>query len=129
MLIRAIQSMYFKKELKTLLKIGVFQPNLFHILDEEGLILVRGRLNKSKTPTYDTQNPIILPNLDGEAVQSLIRHYHLFSILLIRSERSTLYLETLLKKEKWQTATPHLEIGDLVVVKKTIIPCRRLKMV
>ena len=38
-----------------------------------------------------------------------------------------MYLETLLKKEKWQTATPPLEIGNLVVVKKTIIPCTRLK--
>ena len=37
---------------------------------------VGGRLGKSKTLTYDTRHPIILPNSDCEVVQSLIRHYH-----------------------------------------------------
>ena len=91
LLIRAIQSMYFDQEIKTLLKIGVFEPDSFKewkhkgsklislspfLNEEDGLMRVGGRLGKSKTLTYDTRHPIILPNSDCEVVQSLIRHYH-----------------------------------------------------
>ena len=90
LLLRAIQSLHFDKEITTLLKLGVFEANCYEelksksskllnlspFLDEEGLMRVGGRLGKSKSLPYDTRHPIIMPNSDTEPVQSLIRHYH-----------------------------------------------------
>ena len=90
LLIRAIQSRYFHKEIKTLLRLGVSEPNSIHelkekssgllslspFLDEKGIMRVGGRLGKSKTIPYDHKYPIIMPDSDAEETQSLVRHYH-----------------------------------------------------
>ena len=90
LLIRAIQSQYFEKEITTLLKLGVFEPNSYEelksresklialspFIDEDGILRVGGRLGKSKTLPYESKHPIILPKSDSEIIQSLIRHIH-----------------------------------------------------
>ena len=90
LLLRAIQTLHFDKEITTLLKLGVFEANCYEelksksskllnlspFLDEDGLMRVGGRLGKSKSLPYDTRHPIIMPNSDTEVIQSLIRHCH-----------------------------------------------------
>ena len=90
LLIRAIQAKCFHKEVSTLLRLGVSEPNSIHelkekstgllslspFLDEDGIMRVGGRLGKSKTIPYDHKHPIIMPSPDEEVTQALIRHYH-----------------------------------------------------
>ena len=88
LLIRAIQAKCFHKEVSTLLRLGVSEPNSIHelkekstgllslspFLDEDGIMRVGGRLGKSKTIPYDHKHPIIMPSPDEEVTQALIRH-------------------------------------------------------
>ena len=90
LIIKAIQAMHFHKEIITLLKLGVFTENCYEglknrdsklialspFIDETGIMRVGGRLGNSKTLPYESRHPIILPKLDTEAIQSLIRHHH-----------------------------------------------------
>ena len=90
LLISAIQSIHFEKEILALLKNGVFQPNaikelnvkgssLTHLspfIDERNVMRVGGRCRKAESIPYDTRFPKIMPNHRDERTQSLIRHYH-----------------------------------------------------
>ena len=91
LVIKAIQSLHFYKELATLYLLGVFEPNSFKelknknsklvplspFIDEEGIMRVGGRLGNSTTLPFNTKHPVILPNADTEIIQSLIRKTHL----------------------------------------------------
>ena len=89
LLIRAIQAKFFNKEIKTLLKLEVFEPNWIHelkekasknlslspFIDDKSIMRVEGRFGKSKTIPYVHEYPK-MPNSDAEKTQSLVRCYH-----------------------------------------------------
>ena len=90
LLIRAIQSNSFQKEITSLIKLDIFSPNAYNelkdkksklislspFIDNQGIMRAGGRLEKSKTLPFDTKFPIILPRADNENVSTLIRHVH-----------------------------------------------------
>ena len=90
LLISAIQSVHFEKEIVALLKNGVFEPNairelnvkgssLTHLspfLDENNVMRVGGRCRKAEFLSFDVRFPKIIPNYRDERTQSLIRHIH-----------------------------------------------------
>ena len=90
LLVAAIQSQHFEKEILKLLKLGVATPNamkelrsknsrltsLSPFLDKDNLIRAGGRIEKAKVYSYDMRNPMVLPDSKDENVRALIREYH-----------------------------------------------------
>ena len=90
LLIAALQSECFEKEILKLVKFGIFSPNaisdlkmkdsklnsLSPFIDEHNLLRAGGRAGKADFLPFDTKYPIILPNSSNEVVRSLIRFYH-----------------------------------------------------
>ena len=89
-LVRAIQTVEFEKEILSLAKLGIYSPNsindmkiknsklakLSPFLDKSNVMRAGGRIAKAEYLPYNQRFPIILPNSSHEIVQSLIRHYH-----------------------------------------------------
>ena len=90
LLVKAIQSVHFEKEVTTLLKLGVFAPNsmkelksktsrlanLSPFLDEHNIMRAAGRHAKADHLPRDFKFSIIMPNANDENIQALIRHTH-----------------------------------------------------
>ena len=90
LLVSAIQSISFEKELLSLIKHGVFSPNalsemkvknsplttLSPYIDQENVMRSSSRIRKAEFMTHDSRFPIILPNHKNEFVCSLIRYHH-----------------------------------------------------
>ena len=90
LLVAAIQSQHFEKEILKLLKLGVATPNamkelrsknsrltnLSPFLDKDNLIRAGGRIEKAKAYSYDMRNPMVLPDSKDENVRALIREHH-----------------------------------------------------
>ena len=90
LLVNAIQSIAFEKEMAQLVKLGVFSENslnelnlknsklstLSPFIDERNVMRAGGRIAKADFLPYDTRFPIILPNHHTPEVRSLIRYYH-----------------------------------------------------
>ena len=90
LLINAIQSISFEKEMVQLAKLGIFSEKalgelklknskvttLSPFLDSSNVMRAGGRIAKAEFLPYDTRFPIILPNHNTPEIRSLIRHYH-----------------------------------------------------
>ena len=90
LLINAIQSVAFEKEMSQLVKLGIFSENaigelklkntklstLSPFIDCKGVMRVGGRIAKADFLPYDSRFPIILPNHNTAEIRSLIRFYH-----------------------------------------------------
>ena len=90
LLVSAIQSVHYSKEMVSLLKLGILSPNavnemkvknsplatLSPYIDQNNVMRSGGRIGKAEYLPYETRFPIILPNHKNENVRALIRHYH-----------------------------------------------------
>ena len=90
LLIRAIQSVHFGPEIRTLTRLNVFTPNaltelrtkvskitnLSPFIDDKDVVRAGSRYAKADHLAYDTKFPIILPGFADQNVRSLIRHIH-----------------------------------------------------
>ena len=90
LLVKALQSCHFEKEIVTSMKLGIFTPTSYNelknkksklialspFLDSEGILRVGGRLGKASTLPYDYRHPIIIPDVTNELTKALVNHYH-----------------------------------------------------
>ena len=90
LLINAIQSIAFEKEMIQLAKMGIFSENalgelklknckvatLSPFINKFNVMRAGGRIAKAEFLPYDSRFPIILPNHNTPEIRSLIRHYH-----------------------------------------------------
>ena len=90
LIISAIQSSHFQKEIETLVKLGIFTPNamkelrtnnskiksLSPFLDSNNILRAGGRYGKADYLSFNMRYPIILPGSKDESIKSLIVHYH-----------------------------------------------------
>ena len=106
LLVSAIQSQHFEKEIVSLVTHGVFTPNaiselkvknspltfLSPFIDEHNVMRASGRCRKAEYLPYDSRFPIILPNYKNENTRSLIMHYHTKTMLMHMPQNETHHL-------------------------------------
>ena len=107
LLVSAIQSLHFEKELVSLVKHAVYSPNaikelkvksssltfLSPFIDTANVMRSGTRCRKAENVPYESRFPIILPNYRDENVRSLIRYYHLKNMHTTISETHYLLKE------------------------------------
>ena len=132
-LVRAIQSEYFSKEISSLMKWGVFGPNSLHelkrttsklskwnpFLDKFEVVRAGGRYSKAKMLPYDLKFPMILPSAQqDENVRALIRQVHVDNLHC--SQIQTYHL----------TRQRFFILGGLTSIKRVLhccLPCQKVQ--
>ena len=88
LLVSAIQSVHFEREIIQLLKLGILTPNtmkevrnsrissLSPFIDPHNVLRAGGRYGRADYLPYSMRFPIILPGHQDENIRSLIRHCH-----------------------------------------------------